>query len=180
MASMLTLRPPRLDDEALAVALHRDEAVARYLWTYPRLNMLAAREWFITAAGAEQGTYFPAILEDGVTVGFGWFGNCDGVNAMLSIALVRHRGKGLGYEAARLLLAYAFDDLKLHRVSTTVVEANVPARKLAERFGTLEGRMREAWEADPGVGASRQPVYIDVLVYGVLEAEWRALEAAHG
>lgn len=55
------------------------------------------------------------------------------------------RGRGAGTEAMRLLLGFAFGELRLHRVELEVYEENAPARRLYEKLGfVVEGRRREA------------------------------------
>lgn len=52
-------------------------------------------------------------------------------------------GSGLGTEVTRLVLAYAFEGLGLHRVSLTVLADNTRAITCYERCGfTTEGRLR--------------------------------------
>ena len=54
-------------------------------------------------------------------------------------------GKGIGTEAMRLVLQFAFDRLKLHRVSVRVLAYNHRAIRSYKKCGfVLEGREREA------------------------------------
>jgi RimJ/RimL family protein N-acetyltransferase len=54
-------------------------------------------------------------------------------------------GIGLGTEAIALVLQYAFDVLRLHRISVRVVEYNARALRAYQKCGfVVEGREREA------------------------------------
>lgn len=165
---MISLRRARPDDEALAIRLHIEEPLSRYLFTVPRLDFTQAREWFagMLEASDPPGEYILAAEEDGKVVGFAWFMNYDGQNAYISIAMMRHRGKGLSVEITRQALDYGFNQLGLHRVSTTVVDGNEQAAKLANRYSTIEGRIREGFKC--GDGSVR-----DVILYGLLASEWQ-------
>ncbi|MEW2434065.1 GNAT family protein [Streptomyces caniferus] len=72
-------------------------------------------------------------------------------------------GRGIGSEATRLLLDYAFDRVGLHRVQLEVYDYNPRARRAYEKCGfEVEGRMREAlfWDGawhDVFVMAARRP-----------------------
>ncbi|MFE6738492.1 GNAT family N-acetyltransferase [Streptomyces tubercidicus] len=53
--------------------------------------------------------------------------------------------RGIGSEATRLLLDYAFERVRLHRVQLEVFDYNPRARRAYEKCGfEVEGRMREA------------------------------------
>ncbi|UYM06416.1 GNAT family N-acetyltransferase [Solicola gregarius] len=59
------------------------------------------------------------------------------------------RGRGLGTEAARLIVGYGFDDLGLHRISLEVYDFNPRARRAYEKVGFVaEGRLRDALRFD--------------------------------
>ena len=74
------------------------------------------------------------------------------------------RGKGLGLEAVRLLVAFGFRDLNLHRVSLQVLATNRRAVRTYERAGfQLEGTLRDAAFVDGR--------FVDVLVMSLLEGE---------
>ncbi|MGD2144219.1 MAG: GNAT family protein [Anaerolineae bacterium] len=76
-------------------------------------------------------------------------------------------GQGYGYEAAQLGLAFAFDELNLHRVTGTVFSYNKRSIALVEKLGfRREGTFREFLERD----GERH----DMLLYGLLRPEWRA------
>lgn len=78
-------------------------------------------------------------------------------------------GKGYGYEATQLALAFAFNELNLHRVTATVFAYNERSIHLVEKAGfRREGAFREFLERD-GV---RQ----DMLLYGLLRPEWQATQ----
>lgn len=83
--------------------------------------------------------------------------------------LLGEEGRGRGYAgaASQLLLARAFGDLRLHRVYLRVFADNAAALRLYERLGfRCEGVLREHGRGPGG--------YRDVVMMGLLEAEWRA------
>ncbi len=89
-------------------------------------------------------------------------------NAELAILLGEHEayGKGIGYEASRLLLDYAFGSLELHRVHCGTHHENTGMRRLAEKLGmTEEGYRREA--------LFKNGKFADIVEYGILHYEYR-------
>ena len=77
-------------------------------------------------------------------------------------------GRGLVTRACRELVAHGFGKLGLHRIEIKAAPHNARSRAVAERLGfTEEAVLREA-----GRDAER---YHDLVVYGLLEDEWRAL-----
>ncbi len=87
----------------------------------------------------------------------------------IGIADINKLGKGLGTEATRLVLDYAFNTLGLHRVDLRVLEYNQRAIRCFEKGGFVrEGMEREGalvegrWETD--------------VMMSILEKEYRARE----
>ncbi len=75
-------------------------------------------------------------------------------------------GKGYGYEAARLALAFAFDELNLHRITATIFSYNKRSIALFDKLGfQYEGVFREFLQRD----GKRH----DMLLYGLLRREWK-------
>ena len=76
------------------------------------------------------------------------------------------RGRGVGREALRHLLAYGFDELDLHRIYLHVFATNERAIRLYEGAGfRREGLLREAaWIED---------AWVDVLLMALLRNERR-------
>ncbi len=73
--------------------------------------------------------------------------------------------QGLGYEAMRLGLRYAFQELNLYRVCLTVFSYNEPAIRLYEKLGfSREGVFREHLHRD----GKRY----DMILFGLLQQEW--------
>jgi RimJ/RimL family protein N-acetyltransferase len=74
--------------------------------------------------------------------------------------------KGYGKEAARLIIAHGFNSLNLHRISCATFSNNVGMQALAESLGfKVEGYRRET--------AYKSGGYLDVIEYGLLQAEWK-------
>ncbi len=99
------------------------------------------------------------------------YGALDGINwrnrvAWLAVALSSdYWGRGLGREAVRLMLSYAFGELELHRVQLTVFASNGPAISMYEAVGfQREGVYREFLQRD----GQR----VDMLLMGMLAREW--------
>lgn len=85
----------------------------------------------------------------------------------------REWNNGYGTEAATAMLKFAFEQLRLHRVSARVNANNSASIRLLEKLGMRqEGRLREQ-EFFKGR-------YWDTLVYGILEDDWRWRVADRG
>jgi ribosomal-protein-alanine N-acetyltransferase len=115
--------------------------------------------------------YFLAVIENssGVLVGFVRLG-LTGIRAADLGYGLRHAcwGRGYGTEAARMMIAFGFQQLKLHRIAAQIGPDNVASQRLAERLGMQpEGRIRDHVFTN---GAWR-----DSLTYSLLENEWPTL-----
>ncbi|MBB6453079.1 RimJ/RimL family protein N-acetyltransferase [Salirhabdus euzebyi] len=74
-------------------------------------------------------------------------------------------GKGYGTEVAKLLLHFAFETIKLHRISATCDPRNYASESILKKVGMIyEGRLRE----DMQIKGGRR----DSLLYGMLQREW--------
>lgn len=81
------------------------------------------------------------------------------------------RGRGLGTEVTRLVVAYAFS-VGLHRVSLEVYAHNPRAQRAYEKSGfVVEGRMRDALLLD----GQR----IDAIIMAALAPQWAATQPRH-
>jgi RimJ/RimL family protein N-acetyltransferase len=81
-----------------------------------------------------------------------------------------HIGRGFGTETTRLVLAYAFEVLRLHRVEARVLAVNRRGLACFRSCGFVqEGRERESTLIDGE--------WHDCVVMGVLEHEYRRLSA---
>ncbi|CAJ1001263.1 MULTISPECIES: GNAT family N-acetyltransferase [Bacillales] len=88
-------------------------------------------------------------------------------NIRIAINSQEHQGRGLGTEAMRLLLDYAFGILNLHRIELNVFSYNSRAIRAYEKLGfQREGVQREA------LYYNHQ--YHDSIIMSILEDEYRA------
>jgi len=82
-----------------------------------------------------------------------------------------HRGQGIGQQAVRYMVDYAFTELGLHRVSLHVSQHNTAAINCYAKAGFIEeGRLR-----DDRLSAGK---YEDTLVMGILNSQSLARETA--
>ena len=82
---------------------------------------------------------------------------------------VPYWGQGYTSEAARRVVAFGFEALKLHRIYATYLSHNTASRRVMEKAGmTYEGTLRQH--------VKRFDRYYDLGYCGILRAEW---EAAH-
>jgi RimJ/RimL family protein N-acetyltransferase len=102
----------------------------------------------------------PAYLGEAVLNEIDWDNRC--ANFRIALAGESLFGKGLGTQAARLMVAYGLKTLKLHRIELEVYDFNPRARHVYEKVGfVVEGRRRDAllWEGR----------YHDALMMSILE-----------
>ncbi|HLF25834.1 MAG TPA: GNAT family protein [Anaerolineae bacterium] len=81
----------------------------------------------------------------------------------------REWGHGYATEAARAIVRFGFEELKLHRISAQCIAENTASVRVLERIGLqCEGRLRETeWMTGR---------WWDTLLYGILEREWQAAQ----
>lgn len=85
----------------------------------------------------------------------------------------RYWGSGYATEAAHRMLEFAFGTLHLHRVMAYVIANNLNSVRVLEKLGMRqEGHLRES--------ESFKRRYWDMLIYGILEDEWRWKVASGG
>lgn len=78
-----------------------------------------------------------------------------------------HQGQGYATEAARLAVTHGFEELRLHRISATIVASNEASKRVVEALGFVhEGTKRD--------DAFVEGEYVDRDVYAVLRDEWTA------
>jgi ribosomal-protein-serine acetyltransferase len=79
----------------------------------------------------------------------------------------RYEGRGLVSRAAAAMIDLGFRELRLHRITLRAAVTNARSRAVAERLGfTREGVLREQ-----GLVCTGQ--YHDMVVYGLLDREWK-------
>lgn len=84
----------------------------------------------------------------------------------LMIGETQYRGQGFGGEAIRLMVGFAFDQMRMHRVEARVLAHNARAQRTFERCGfSREGVARESFYMDGR--------WQDVVTYAVLASDAR-------
>jgi RimJ/RimL family protein N-acetyltransferase len=83
----------------------------------------------------------------------------------------QHWGRGYATEAARAIIAFGFEELRVHRIWSWCIADNVGSARVLEKLGMqLEGRLRE--------NEHFKGRWWDTLMFGILDAEWRAQSKA--
>jgi len=78
-----------------------------------------------------------------------------------------HEGRWIPARACRAMIAHAFGELGLHRITALVAIDNRSSHGLVDWLGfTREGVVREGHRSDAG--------FHDLVLYGLLEQEWRS------
>lgn len=79
----------------------------------------------------------------------------------------QHWGRGYASEAARALLQFGFEHLRLHRISAHCLAENVASARVLEKLGMRqEGRLRDS--------QCFKGRYWDTLHFAILKDEWQA------
>ena len=168
----LRLRPFTDADVDDLYALHSDATVLRY-WDSPPWTERERAALFIAKGRQveEEGTGArPAVERRADGAFLGWCGltswNPDHRSASLGYCFGQAAwGQGFATEAARALLAWAFDTLDLNRVQAEADTRNAASARVLEKLGfRLEGTLREDCVVDGDVS--------DSWVYGLLRREW--------
>lgn len=172
----LRLRPFRRDDLDALTAIQSRPEVARFLYwdARNRAEVEPALAQLIAATAIEGEDDMIALAaerrQDGALLGYAslWLRSAE--HRQAEIGFVFHpdaQGHGYASEAARELLALAFERLGAHRAFGRTDARNEASARLMRRLGMRqEAHFREA-EAFKGEWG-------DELVFAILDREWRA------
>ena len=87
----------------------------------------------------------------------------------ITIGAKEHWGKGYGTEAAKLMIAYGFDYLNLHRISSSVIDSNESSIRMHDKLGfTKEGRRKEVF--------FKNGQYQDEITFGIVRSDWKKIQ----
>lgn len=168
------LRPVRRTDLANFLKWFNDPEVTQYLSMYLPMSEMAEEKYIedlgSTRANTDARFVIEAIAGDETkpigTVGLHGINNKDHVAGFgIAIGEKEYWSKGLGTEAARLIVAYGFDQLNLHRIGSSALGFNERSIRMHLALGFLEeGRQREA--------IFKNGNYADLVTFGLLRSEW--------
>jgi ribosomal-protein-alanine N-acetyltransferase len=170
--SRLSLRPLQMADFADFFEYAQDPAVSGPGMWRPYVSETVAREDFEHILSLYRQGLMWWALEDRLTRKM--IGRCelaayDPIDARAELSYALNSlfwGQGLMTEAARAVLRYGFEEMRLNRVSAKVFVDNAASVRLLEKLGMVrEGRLRQY------VQVRGQPE--DVDIYSVLHAEWK-------
>ena len=168
------LRAGEREDIPLFVAWLNDWRTARTLGIGAPLSKPMEKAWFERmSADQGKGAYFfvACLLDDDRPIGGVGLFDVDLHNGSaglgISIGAPEDRGRGLGTDMLRALLAFGFGMVRLERIWLDVYDINPGARRVYERVGFVhEGTQRRA--------IFREGRFLDVHRMSILADEWRA------
>lgn len=173
VALRVVLRPITDADVPALFGFFSDPDVTRY-WSRPPMSHLAQARKLVRdiRAGYRTGETIQlgiALTDDGTLVGTCTLFHIHPQSRRAELGYVLGRpywGNGFMNEALTRFLAYAFDDLGLHRLEADIDPRNEGSERTLARLGFVkEGLLRERWiVAD---------VISDSAIYGLLRKEWQ-------
>jgi RimJ/RimL family protein N-acetyltransferase len=138
-------------DYPLYARWYGDEEIWRLTsWAPQPLRQSEAERLFEDREKSSTDDSFAIYREDGEEpIGVISLTNISEANASAELSIIvgeeRDRNEGLGTEAIRVILRYAFEELGLESVGLSVFEFNEPAVQAYEKLGfEREGRMQQA------------------------------------
>ena len=163
------LRVLERSDIAVTTSWMNSEEISDIMGYLPVFSLEGQYEWFDKLKNDRTRFIFAVCTNDGRHIGNIALGNVDMLHrhAMFSIFLVADtdRAKGIGSEATRLLLGFAFDKLNLNKVHLRTSERFSEAVRMYEKLGFVrEGVMRQHVFANG--------VYEDKVIYSMLRSEY--------
>lgn len=166
-AVRVRLRPTLQSDLPFVLSLEQDPQNLPFITPWDRTQHEAAIRFpdfrhFVIEAGAD----FEAA-------GFAILIGCRSPHRALELKrmVVRHKGRGTGRAALRVLKRIAFDDLGAHRFWLDVKALNTRARHLYEREGfVVEGTLRDAVRVGPLTPSG----FDSLVVLSMLQPEFTA------
>jgi diamine N-acetyltransferase len=160
------LREIEETDLDLIVKWRNDPEVLRHLFSYLPISSTSQRQWYQRyLADDRQQTFMIVLKDDGRPVGTISLSGIDHRDQKAELGIMigenGQRGKGIGEEALKLLVGYAFTQMNLRKIKALAFADNVAAIRLYEKCGFRpEGTLKEE--------AYKDGRFKDVCILGLL------------
>ncbi len=173
----LTVRPMTLADVDDYLGWRNSPEVSRWL-IRTRSDEVALRQEL--AGEPDPDALVLVGVLDGRVVAAGYLDVRDGMSQDVGVVPVRdeallgwnvdpaHHGRGVGTRMAEVLLARAFDDLAVRRVTAGCFADNTASWRIMEKVGMRREQhgVEDSWHAELG--------WVDGYTYAMLRSEWLA------
>jgi RimJ/RimL family protein N-acetyltransferase len=171
----VVLRPNRRTDISLFLKWFNDPEVTQYLALYLPMTEIAEEKWIEESSGTRADSDIHLVIEAWDksagqaigTIGLHRINLKDrAANFGIAIGEKEFWSQGFGSDATRTLLRYGFEQLNLHRISSSVFDFNERSYRMHKKVGFQEeGRRRKA--------IFKNGQYHDLIEFGLLSDEWR-------
>jgi len=164
------LHVPDEDDAAFVARGRNDPDVRPWLPQSRPQTVAETADDLAEPAGGDTDDVRLVVCVDGEPVGMASMGRLDNDDGRAVVGAwfrpdAQHQG--YGSDALGRLVRYGFEDRRLNRVGAAARADNEASRAMLESLGFVqEGRQRDVYYFDGG--------YVDRVVYGLLESDWRA------
>lgn len=168
---IVTLRPIEKEDLDFVRGLINDPEMERTVvgWAWP-LSRKDEEQWYASFRNSESSLRYIIETEDDGLVGLTGLANIDWKNGSAKGAGIRVRSgvqtRGIATDAYMTMFKFAFDELRLNRVSTSAFDDNIASLGFQEKCGCKrEGVIRQA--------IFKNGAYKNLILMGILAEEYR-------
>lgn len=160
------------DMEALRATVNDPHTESMVIgWSFP-VSRLEQDKWYQAAVLDRQNLRLAIETKDGELIGLATLDSIDWKNRKagqgIKLCLDAPRRQGYATDAVMAVMRYAFEELQLNRLWTTILDHNVASQRLYQKCGwVVEGRLRNS--------VFKNNAYHDEIVVGILRDEYFAL-----
>lgn len=160
------VRPMTADDLALVLEWRNHPNIRRFMLTQHEIATEEHRHWFDIVS--KDNSRKQLLFEDGAGVPLGYvqlIGANDGGIADWGFYMAPNAAKGTGRRMGKVTLAFAFQEIGLHKVCGQALDFNTASLRFHRRLGfQQEGVLREQHRIAND--------YYDLICFGLLQSEW--------
>lgn len=178
MGKSVTLRAIEKEDLELMREMLNDPEIESLVvgWAFP-VSKYQQNQWYESNVNNPTNKRFIIETEERA-VGLATLTNIDWKNRKathgIKIARGEYRARGIGTDAVMAIMRYAFEELQLNRLESTILEFNEGSKKLyCGKCGwSIEGKQRKS--------IFKNGAYHDLLIVGILRTDYYRLAEENG
>jgi RimJ/RimL family protein N-acetyltransferase len=169
----ITLRAIETDDLRQLQSWANDPDIQYMLggWHFPT-NMNDQQNWYNSLSCSSNNQRFMIVNEENTVIGMSNLVNINFKDGNAEHGLLldeKYRGRGYGYKVVLATMNYAFNELRLNRLETTIIANNAASMHLfLDKCGWRQEGVLRNWYF-------RQGKFIDKIYLGILKEEFLTL-----